>query len=117
MSEQKHTPEPWKLDIRNAEECICSTNYTETCVVALNDMYSNVYEKNLANAQRIVDCVNAMQGIENPIERMRCLKEELEYCQSWLNTYFDTGSDRCLEQAVSKLEKAIDLFPKQESED
>lgn len=67
MSSQKHTPEPWqqgltKHYIVNGE----SNLHIAVC-----------HYENEANAARIVACVNAMRGIENPqsfIETVKHLK-------------------------------------------
>lgn len=67
-----HTPEPWsfiecedyvfEIDGQNGNICeVRSTNMT------------NDFDE--ANAKRIVECVNAMAGIENPVEFMEVVKK------------------------------------------
>ena len=60
MSTQ-HTPGPWIFDHRDG--------YLRTA-----DGNNIVQTYNEANAQRIVECVNACEGIENPTEFMQKLR-------------------------------------------
>lgn len=60
MTEQKHTPEPWKVS-KKANRFIC----TETGeVIAMCDGLQAI-ELDKANARRIVACINAMAGIDD----------------------------------------------------
>ncbi len=73
----KHTPEPWKvhhhshinreqwLSILNGTFDITHNGAANPAVVACSKYSAMTDEENLANAQRIVDCVNACEGI-NP---------------------------------------------------
>lgn len=73
----KHTPEPWivkpRTVIRNGfiEKTISVVNSTQD--EAICDVYKS--EKN--NADRIVACVNAMEGIEDPEHWVKLAKEKL----------------------------------------
>lgn len=66
----KHTKEPWNIfafeiyDER--EQIIADCGYSE-------DVFTQ--DGCIANAQRIVQCVNAMDGIENPEEYMNAMRE------------------------------------------
>jgi hypothetical protein len=73
MSETKHTPEPWRID-RTAEDdatpaYLIAGNTSKYVVIAHLYPYS-FYHMNAetanANNKRIVACVNALAGIEDP---------------------------------------------------
>lgn len=70
---------PWSVDenggrfpivIRSAEKTWNDHEGTRIAEINLSLDGPEDYRRALANAQRIVDCVNAMQGIENPVEFM-----------------------------------------------
>lgn len=68
MSETKHTPEPWE-----ASRWKYYPNRTRIFGPLVGDkiqLIGETYgeETNEANADRIVECVNAMEGIDNPVE-------------------------------------------------
>lgn len=75
----KHTPEPWAWDtIHTSEITIYSkepTIYGDRFVACIPWAKTNRLEQSKANGQRIVECVNAMEGIENPIEFMKRAKQ------------------------------------------
>ena len=64
----KHTPGPWVLDGQRtggiARHIPRSTMYDDVATA-----YSNT------DAARIVECVNALDGVENPAEFVRIAKE------------------------------------------
>jgi hypothetical protein len=64
MSKQKHTPEPWKVTPHPYGTGICRNNGR-----VLGSAYSR------ADAERIVACVNAMEGIDDPADMRRQLDE------------------------------------------
>jgi hypothetical protein len=83
----KHTPEPWEIgyypDSQETEfdglviwspehSKLENGKYEMICLVS---PVENMNEKDTENAKRITDCVNAMKGIENPIEFMNLFKK------------------------------------------
>lgn len=67
----KHTPEPWVLQKWGISiEIISSEDNKSIAAVAIENIHDN--------AQRIIDCVNAFEGIENPIDFMNNLKKCLD---------------------------------------
>ena len=63
MSENKHTPEPWRVEIGEQPECIavlCTSGLAHFEIVSdsqLGDIH--------ADARRIVACVNALEGLND----------------------------------------------------
>jgi hypothetical protein len=59
MSNSKHTPEPWMKGFFHVYDA-------DGCEIAdcMSDVYLTYHDQ--ANAARIVECVNACAGIENP---------------------------------------------------
>lgn len=70
MSEQKHTPEPW-------HQFAFEVYDDDNCIIADCGYAADVFGKEgmKANAARIVACVNALAGIENPEEWVKEAKE------------------------------------------
>lgn len=95
----KHTPEPWhvanNVAVKNAE-------LKTICVL-------NIHNRE-ANAQRIVECVNAMAGIEDP----KKLRETWEICKDLeLDKYHVLASDyirlcRSVKEFINQFEVSID---------
>jgi hypothetical protein len=71
----KHTPTPWVVS-DNDHGFIASLS-TATFVCRFFDRNEYDYPNHIANAQRIVDCVNACEGIENPSELQNSHREYL----------------------------------------
>jgi hypothetical protein len=69
-----HSPEPWSV----VENFIASQD--ELPVVWIHPDERLGEEQDEANAERIIACVNAMQGIEDPEAFMR----QYEYAALWL---------------------------------
>lgn len=70
----KHTPEPWTIE-----------NETQVC----NDFYELANVNEIADAARIVTCVNALAGIDDPERWVEMTKEkilELNMAQVQLST-------------------------------
>lgn len=69
-----HSPEPWTVE-----------DYNSGCGFVRDannqDIHYGYYDQEMppANAERIVACVNALQGIENPQEFVEEAKELLKY--------------------------------------
>ena len=93
MSEMKHTPEPWVE--------------SHTLVFGDDTLVARCANENTANAQRIVDCVNACAGMNDPateIATLRARVAELEKAtepttvREWLEQLPDGYRERALEQ-------------------
>ncbi len=99
MGNTKHTPEPWDVD-----------NQTTFPVIVGSDAYvSEIWstgenELDQANAARIVACVNAMTGIEDP-QNLRDTWEAIKHLE--LDAYYKA------EEKNSKLEKTLQYRDKQ----
>lgn len=92
MSKTNHTPEPWKAKENNI------LSVTGIFIGKMHSAATSLVEDRF-NAQRIVECVNAMAGIEDPnklrqtFEKVRYLKldaypemkAERDQLQSWKN--------------------------------
>lgn len=63
MTQPKHTPEPWLIGKTTEKGMPIET---ETDLIGFFDPWSNLNNVDLANAARIVSCVNALAGIPNP---------------------------------------------------
>ena len=73
----KHSKEPWIVSDVFYSRLVISN---ENKVIARVDMtYHEFEEEERANAQRIVDCVNACAGMENPVEEIAELKQQLTW--------------------------------------
>lgn len=75
--ESKHTPEPW--EVYGKLSCKITSKVSSYVLVA-DCKVSNVIEQNemQANTARIVACVNALAGIENPVEFVQNAKKLLD---------------------------------------
>lgn len=92
MSKTNHTPEPWKAKENHL------LSLTGTFIGNMHSAATSLAQDRF-NAQRIVQCVNAMAGIEDPnklrqtFEKVRYLKldaypemkAERDQLQSWKN--------------------------------
>jgi hypothetical protein len=89
----KHTPEPWGLEfkkskfetgiitdtIRIAEVKHFSDYKPFTTIHECGELIDPLYEEGIANAKRIVECVNALAGISDPkleIEALRQMQKD-----------------------------------------
>lgn len=72
MSTTKHTPTPWHLHKRT--EIICNLEDPMNGPIAATD-YLGESERDAANAARIVQCVNACEGIEDPAALIAAVRE------------------------------------------
>lgn len=71
MSDDKHTPEPWKVG-KFGHSITPSNGRGSICRF---EGLRNMLQRYEANAKRIVNCVNACAGIDNPPEAIRKLVE------------------------------------------
>lgn len=82
MEKLKHTPEPWtcrkSFDVKYNQRIfsIDSDQYEEVVTVWSCEPEGENIVSSEATANRIVDCVNAMTGIENPSEFIENLKQK-----------------------------------------
>lgn len=72
---QKHTPEPWGVRVTSVGTNIFSEK--QSTYLMYMSQTRTVKEGN-ANAYRVVECVNAMEGIENPAEFMATVRKLVE---------------------------------------
>ena len=75
MTDQKHTKEPWMVDatfkseVQTHDDKTISSCWHEHGVgetITLNGILDCTIEESAANATRIVACVNALAGVEDP---------------------------------------------------
>ena len=62
---KKHTPEPWDWNEKHTNQI---TIHGETFVACIPWIVPNSLNNHKANAQRIVECVNACAGLSDPIK-------------------------------------------------
>lgn len=104
----KHSKEPWDIgDIFYGKIVIISNkDKKETASVHLT--YKDFEETEMANAKRIVDCVNACEGMENPVEEIAELKKklkELVECSWFISGEFDVATNIAWQEAKKLLEE------------
>lgn len=72
-----HTPTPWKLSyfgfLENDMKHVVL--YKATTLNGLSQPNDYIRDVALANSKRIVECVNAFEGVEDPAEFMATLKK------------------------------------------
>jgi hypothetical protein len=111
MSTIKHTPEPWVFDgefIESEQMVICQ----------LFNKHEDDFPNKQANAARIVACVNACAGMENPEADIKRYKKALSSCLYYLQKIANMPEYRQDEikylagRGVLELEHALpDIFP------
>ena len=81
----KHTKEPWEVvNNRDFSTLYINGDRDGNIVKAIARMYDY---SNREDADRIVECVNALAGIENPsatLREVRRVLKEVEFC--WMHT-------------------------------
>jgi len=109
----KHTPEPWRLGPVGPSRThtqISGEGWSSfASVVTKMASEENLSEQGVANAQRIIDCVNAMAGIENPEEFVRTAKTYTNAEMSWEKLMMElVGADepRSVRDAIEKLKES-----------
>lgn len=75
MSKEKHTPEPWIVNDTSVGITIFSEK--QSAYLMYMSQTRTVNEGN-ANAYRVVECVNAMEGVENPTEFIANVRKLIE---------------------------------------
>lgn len=77
MTDRKHTPEPWVFN--QVEMKVKGSGDTQGLTIIANVSPNMDYSRGMftqcANAQRIVECVNALAGIPNPAEWVEYMKK------------------------------------------
>jgi hypothetical protein len=91
------TETPWR--IHETQDMIAIFDKEGNQVATLS--FSRLYEQRYFNAKRIVECVNAFEGIANPTEYMEFLKE---------NDLQDVGSIYELIRQYNKLQNDSENF-------
>lgn len=91
----KHTSEPWNYVYENK----VWEGYHEPFG---GDFEITFQAKNEATAKRIVDCVNACKGIENPQIIKTALKEMFELIEFWQQSQNKEGWSSDEEDAIIK---------------
>jgi hypothetical protein len=92
----KHTNEPWEVEDQTMGIFSKNEFIGELC-----DCVGLFNAKDRANSARIVECVNACEGIDNPME---AIKELVEACEGLMND--DTtlvGSLLAVQDALQKV--------------
>lgn len=67
-----HTPGPWLERSQGDSEYIYSEVHGAIATIPHGGLHRHEHK---ANARRIVECVNACKGIENPVEFMEVVKK------------------------------------------
>lgn len=114
MTDQKHTKEPWDF--------VQGTSYNEVDIIH-HDMSAGAigkiakvncrktwFDEGQANAKRIVECVNACAGIENPLDLRRErdeLREALEYCLPIVKAFKIPAVQKMVEDILTKTKGAV----------
>ena len=110
MSDAQHTPEPWEVG-RNGWQVYPRPELPGT--IAAADERKQPSEQ-VANAERIVACVNALAGIDDPETALRELREACEcvVATAWGNTDGLTEAEQlqALRSAASVARDALAHF-------
>lgn len=92
----KHTPELWEVD---DELQICVRG---SVIALINDRGRAYADEDSANAIRIVACVNALAGIENPAD-LRQQRDELLKCMGMIAWSNDSKwQSDCAKDAIAR---------------
>lgn len=122
MGEMKHTAEPWIVDLNNTYQgkphYMVGVEGTTTRIALTGEIGSGDDDESIANARRIVACVNACRGISNEIleDPEYLIKKELETIDDLVNLREKAESERgemrvrlaALEDIATAVEADID---------
>ena len=86
--ETKHTPEPWRVEYKNTGSYIFSK---EPNLLLLSMSHTQSTMTCNHNASRIVECVNAMAGIDDPMEH-RAFFDSIQHLE--LDAYAKMKTER-----------------------
>lgn len=96
-----HTPEPWK-----SQGSVFYGNDSHD--IGYADGFSQTLEQDVINAARIVQCVNACAGMENPAEEIAKLKAENEQLSA---DFWKVHKERTnAEREVARIQKERDAY-------
>jgi len=122
----KHTKEPWKkgreISIGNgalATEINGDRWLGLARVITQMSNYSEDSDEGMANFERIIACVNAMEGIENPKEVVELSKAHYEDVMRWEQTMMQhLGEDGLgsVVDAINKMKAEINTLKAKRSE-
>lgn len=102
----KHTPEPWMYgaELVSARHAVGVCEEICRCSVTRLPAHKNVrpYDEGIANAARIVQCVNACAGMEFPEAEIPRLKTQEQVAQDCVQTILLQASE------IIKLRGVID---------
>lgn len=109
MSQSKHTPGPWGLDCggdirtRHAAE----KGYSSEAICSFKGLYRDdrKHEAPL-NASRIVACVNACEGVEDPADLPKALEHYRHEAETWKRNYYLAAKH--LPEKVTELRTHLD---------
>jgi hypothetical protein len=87
-----HTPEPWRI----------RTDLPQPVIASESGQYVVAIPSEV-NASRIVECVNAMEGIQNPAEFIASIYDVLKECKHQLQLQEPFR----LEDTIAKIDKIL----------
>ena len=119
MKKTPHTPEPWHRHLTQDKLSVFADNWM---ICSLSHSFSE--KETHANASRIVSCVNAMAGIEDPkklretwdsiqhleLDAYQKLKEKVGLMRNMQRKLDKTGGTITELQELSALEKEVDVL-------
>lgn len=94
MSEAKHTPEPWSVHSKRV------WTVEDDCGDPVAGTFAREEVENIANSSRIVACVNAMAGIDDPAAWVKGVKAALKPRAKW--TVQATGDVSCVSSLIEE---------------
>jgi hypothetical protein len=95
-----HTPEPWGVRVTSVGTNIFSEK--QSAYLMYMSQTRTVKEGN-ANAYRVIECVNAMEGIQNPAEFIASIYDVLKECKHQLQLQEPFR----LEDTIAKIDKIL----------
>jgi hypothetical protein len=111
MEKSKWTREDWEFGKSRGSDILIMSNKESRIIAVVSTGYMDSVEniESEANAKRIVQCVNACKGIENPGETIRELGEACKKSLEVLENHHEDCSGlrvakNVLKDALSKLE-------------
>lgn len=119
----KHTKEPWRLGPITPDNTITQisavgwTGFASVVIRMKSEMDISIEGR--ANAERIIKCVNAMEGIENPKEVVELSKAHYEDVLRWEQTMMQhLGEDGVgsVVDAINKMKAEINTLKSKRSE-
>jgi cell shape-determining protein MreC len=113
-----HTKGLWSIGDENNQCCevLIGTEYNLVASLDRQDGNTGKFvisrEEMLANARRIVECVNALSGIENPAEFVAKAKKDAEELEALQERVKQLESDKArLLEALKKSNKHLNSHP------